>query len=90
MHLISFVNRHNENSRMRTHITDFFLMCSRRSQALCSVLVLSQQHMATLSLVVNLQCHYFKCPVAQITKLVCGPKQTTNLATHSENAASKT
>lgn len=74
---------------MRTHITDIFLMCSRRSQALCLVLVLSQQHMA-LSLVVNLQCHYFKCPVAQITKFVCGPKQTTNLATHSENPASKT
>lgn len=39
---------------------------------------------------VNSQCHYFKCPVAQITKFVCGPKQTTNLATHSENPASKT
>lgn len=38
----------------------------------------------------NLHCHYFKCPVAQITKFVCGPKQTTNLATHSENPAPKT
>lgn len=38
----------------------------------------------------NLHCHYFNCPVAQITKFVCGPKQTTNLATHSENPAPKT
>lgn len=50
----------------------------------------AQPHTATLSFAVNLQRHYFKCPVAQTTKFVCGPGQTTNLATHSENQASKT
>lgn len=38
----------------------------------------------------NLQCRYFKCPVAQTTKFVCGPMQTTDLATHNENEASET